>query len=97
MKCRPVGSRVLVKTIPEKNYGVLALPEKRQNPPRLARVLAAGRDCREVRDGDVVMLPRYLGDPGMTGADEVIVEEKDIAMILEGFDEATDAAPVPAV
>ena len=95
MKCRPLGSRLLVKTIQETNYGILTLPQKVKNPSRLARVVAAGRDCREVRDGDVVMLPRYLGDPGMTGTDEVIIEEKDILMILEGFDEMADA-PVPS-
>lgn len=97
MKCRPVGSRILVKTMQEKTYGVLALPQKVKNPPRLARVVAVGRDCAEVRDNDVVMLPKYLGDPGMTGTDQFIIEEKDVAMILEGYDETVDDAPVPSV
>ena len=93
---RPLGARAMVQPIQREKYGMLHLA-KSKKLSQLARVVAAGSGCAHVQNKDVVLLPRYLGDPTGQPDDTLIIEENDILAIFEDYDEEMDAQSIPSV
>lgn len=74
----PLKDIVLIEPIytPEAESSLIALPDNIQKSAKSARVLATGPKVRDVKVGDIVLLPDY-------GAVEVILDEKKYKLVHE--------------
>ncbi len=86
MKVRPLGDRVLVEPIEEKEamVGGIYIPDAAKEKPIKGKVLAVGKktdkDGKEiafdVKVGDMVLLPKY-------GGTEVKIDDKKLQLVRE--------------
>jgi chaperonin GroES len=96
MAVRPLGDRVLVKRIEdkeEKSDGGIIIPDTAREKPQEAKVVAVGSGKRdkngelvalEVKKGDKVLISKYGGtDVKLDGEQHVIVREDDILAVID--------------
>ena len=86
MNIRPLGDRVLVEPIEEKEQSVggIIIPDSAKEKPMQGKVIAVGKkldkDGKEiafdVKKGDTVLLPKY-------GGTEVKVNDKKLQLVRE--------------
>ena len=94
MNIRPLGDRVLVEPIEEKDQvvGGIIIPDAAKEKPMQGKVLAVGKkldkDGKEipfdVKKGDTVLLPKYGGtEVKLDGKKLQLVREEDLLGVLE--------------
>ena len=94
MKVRPLGDRVLVEPVEEKDQtvGGIIIPDAAKEKPIKGKVLAIGKkydkDHKEVafdvKVGDEVLLPKYGGTEVKLGDKKLqLVREEDLLGVLE--------------
>ena len=94
MKIRPLGDRVLVEPIEEKEQtvGGIIIPDSAKEKPMQGTVIAVGKkpdkDGKEiafdVKAGDTVLLPKYGGtEVKIDGKKLQLVREEDLLGVLE--------------
>ena len=94
MKVRPLGDRVLVEPIEEKEQSVggIIIPDAAKEKPIKGKVLAVGKkydkDRKEVpfdvKVGDEVLLPKYGGTEVKLGEKKLqLVREEDLLGVIE--------------
>ena len=94
MKIRPLGDRVLVEPIEEKEQtvGGIIIPDSAKEKPMQGKVIAVGKktdkDGKEiafdVKVGDTVLLPKYGGTEVKLGDKKLqLVREEDLLGFLE--------------
>ena len=94
MKIRPLGDRVLVEPIEEKEQtvGGIIIPDSAKEKPMQGIVIAVGKktdkDGKEiafdVKAGDTVLLPKYGGtEVKLDGKKLQLVREEDLLGVLE--------------
>ncbi|MBO5642596.1 MAG: co-chaperone GroES [Kiritimatiellae bacterium] len=86
MKIRPLGDRVLVEPIEEKEQtvGGIIIPDSAKEKPMQGKVIAVGKKLDkdgnevkfDVKAGDTVLLPKY-------GGTEVKVDDKKLQLVRE--------------
>ena len=78
MKIKPLADRVVVKIVEgvEKTKSGIILPDTAKEKPEQGKVVAVGKDVKEVKEGDMVMFAKY-------GPTEVKVEGKELLVIKE--------------
>ena len=61
MGLRPLYDWVIVKpVIEDTTESGIYIPEVNKRVPQLAVVIGVGRECKEVRVGDTIIVPKYL-------------------------------------
>ncbi len=83
---RPLGERVLVKRCEaeEKTASGIIIPSQAAEQPQMAEVVAVGKDVKEVKKGDNVLLKKYGGsDVKVDGEDYIIIDFEDILAVFE--------------
>ena len=94
MNIRPLGDRVLVEPIEEKEQtvGGIIIPDSAKEKPMQGKVVAVGKkldkDGKEiafdVKKGDTVLLPKYGGtEIKLDGKKLQLVREEDLLGVLE--------------
>ena len=94
MKIRPLGDRVLVEPIEEKEQtvGGIIIPDSAKEKPMQGKVIAVGKktdkDGKEVKfdvkAGDTVLLPKYGGTEVKLGDQKLqLVREEDLLGVIE--------------
>ncbi|MBQ6140273.1 MAG: co-chaperone GroES [Kiritimatiellae bacterium] len=94
MKIRPLGDRVLVEPIEEKEQSVggIIIPDSAKEKPMQGKVAAVGKktdkDGKEVpfdvKAGDTVLLPKYGGtEVKIDGKKYQLVREEDLLGVIE--------------
>ena len=94
MNIRPLGDRVLVEPIEEKEQtvGGIYIPDSAKEKPMQGKVLAVGKkldkDGKEiafdVKKGDTVLLPKYGGtEVKLDGKKLQLVREEDLLGVIE--------------
>jgi chaperonin GroES len=95
MKVKPLGDRVLVEPIEEKDVkkGGIFIPDSAKEKPQEGKVIAVGTGKRDedgkliafnVKKGDTVLMPKYGGTEVKIGDKTYqIVREDDILAIIE--------------
>ena len=94
MKIRPLGDRVLVEPIEEKEQtvGGIIIPDAAKEKPMQGKVIAVGKktdkDGKEiafdVKVGDTVLLPKYGGTEVKLGDQKLqLVREEDLLGVVE--------------
>jgi len=96
MTLKPLGDRVVVKTIEEeeKTAGGIYLPDTAKEKPQKGEVIAVGsgklldngeRVPLEVKVGDKVIFAKYGGtEVKVNGTEYLILRESDILAVAEG-------------
>ncbi|MFC1736506.1 co-chaperone GroES [Candidatus Hydrogenedentota bacterium] len=94
-KVEPLGDRVLVKRLEEKDTvrGGIIIPDTAKEKPMEAKIVAVGpgklddsgkRIKPDVKKGQIVILPKYAGtDIKIDNADHVIVRADEILAIVD--------------
>ena len=90
MKLVPLGDRVVLKQLEaeETTKSGIVLPEKSQEKPQQAKVVAVGPGTEEVKmevkKGDEVIYSKYSGtNVKLEGKEYVIVKQSDILAIVK--------------
>ena len=94
MKIRPLGDRVLVEPIEEKEQtvGGIIIPDSAKEKPMQGKVIAVGKKTDkdgkdlpfDVKAGDTVLLPKYGGtEVKLDGKKLQLVREEDLLVVLE--------------
>jgi len=95
MNIKPLGDRVLVQPIEEKESkkGGIIIPDSAKEKPQEGRVIAVGTGKRDedgklipfnVKKGDKVLMPKYGGtEVKINDAEYQIVREDDILAVIE--------------
>ena len=94
MNIRPLGDRVLVEPIEEKEQtvGGIYIPDSAKEKPMQGKVIAVGKkldkDGKEiafdVKKGDTVLLPKYGGtEIKLDGKKLQLVREEDLLGVVE--------------
>ncbi len=94
MKIRPLGDRVLVEPIEEKEQtvGGIIIPDSAKEKPMQGKVIAVGKKTDkdgktvafDVKAGDTVLLPKYGGtEVKLDGKKLQLVREEDLLGVLE--------------
>jgi chaperonin GroES len=94
MKIRPLGDRVLVEPIEEKEQtvGGIIIPDAAKEKPMQGKVIAVGKKTDkdgneiafDVKVGDTVLLPKYGGTEVKLGDQKLqLVREEDLLGVLE--------------
>ena len=94
MKIRPLGDRVLVEPIEEKEQtvGGIIIPDSAKEKPMQGKVIAVGKKADkdgkviafDVKAGDTVLLPKYGGtEVKLDGKKLQLVREEDLLGVLE--------------
>ena len=94
MKVRPLGDRVLVEPVEEKDQtvGGIIIPDAAKETPIKGKVLAIGKKYDkdhkdvpfDVKVGDEVLLPKYGGTEVKLGEKKLqLVREEDLLGVLE--------------
>lgn len=94
MKIRPLGERLVVKSLEEeeKTPSGIILPDTAKEKPQKGQVLAVGpgkvlengtRQAMEVKSGDTVIFAKYSGSEVKVDGEEVLIlRESDVLAIL---------------
>ena len=94
MNIRPLGDRVLIEPIEEKEQtvGGIIIPDSAKEKPMQGKVIAVGKkldkDGKEiafdVKKGDTVLLPKYGGTEVKIGDQKLqLVREEDLLGVFE--------------
>ena len=94
MNIRPLGDRVLVEPIEEKEQtvGGIIIPDSAKEKPMQGKVIAVGKKTDkdgktvafDVKAGDTVLLPKYGGtEVKLDGKKLQLVREEDLLGVLE--------------
>ena len=94
MNIRPLGDRVLVEPIEEKEQtvGGIYIPDSAKEKPMQGKVIAVGKKTDkdgkviafDVKAGDTVLLPKYGGtEVKLDGKKLQLVREEDLLGVLE--------------
>jgi chaperonin GroES len=94
---QPLGSRVLVRVLPEESVtksGIL-LPDTAKEKPQRGEVMAIGDDTETIKVsvGDHVLYPKYTGtEIRLEAADHLIIDSTELLAILRETPVAVAAA-----
>ena len=94
MKIRPLGDRVLVEPIEEKEQtvGGIIIPDSAKEKPMQGKVVAVGKKLDkdgaeiafDVKVGDTVLLPKYGGTEVKVGDKKLqLVREEDLLGVID--------------
>jgi chaperonin GroES len=82
----PLADRIVAEPqeASEKTSSGLYLPSDAQEKPQLAKVIAVGKDVKEVKKGDTVLHGKYSSnETKLDGKDYVILKEEDVLAIVK--------------
>ncbi len=87
MKLQPLADRIVMEQLAaeETTASGIVLPGSAQEKPKMATILAAGKDVKEVKTGDQVIYKSYGPDEvTVDGKDYLVAKEEDILAIVKG-------------
>jgi len=87
MNLVPLADHLVLEQIEaeEKSAGGIILPDSAKEKPKVAKVLAVGKNVKEVKPGDQVLYKSYGPDEVKVGnKDYLVAKEEDILAIVKG-------------
>lgn len=86
MNIQPLADRVVLEQLEleEKTKSGIILPQDAQEKPKMAKVLAVGKDVKDVKSGDKVLYKSYgPDDVKVDGKEYMIAKEEDILATIK--------------
>jgi chaperonin GroES len=87
MKLQPLADRIVMEQLDaeEKTASGIVLPDSAKEKPKMAKVLAVGKDVKEVKAGDTVLYKSYGPDDVKVDGNEYLIgKEEDLLAIVKG-------------
>lgn len=87
MNLQPLADRIVMEQLDaeEKTASGIVLPDSAKEKPKMAKVLAVGKDVNEVKSGDTVLYKSYgPDDVKVDGKDYLIAKEEDLLAVVKG-------------
>lgn len=87
MNLQPLADRIVLEQLEAeaKTASGIVLPESAKEKPKAAKVLAVGKDVKEVKVGDTVLYKSYGPDEvKLEGKEYLIGKEEDLLAIVKG-------------
>jgi len=85
MNFKPLGDRVLVERIEEKNTTAsgIIIPDNAKEKPLQAKVIAVSSEVEDVKEGDVVVFGKYSGtELVLEGKEYLVLDTSDILGVI---------------
>ena len=85
MNFKPLGDRLLVKTVEEANTTAsgIIIPDNAKEKPNRAEVVAIGSEVEDVKVGDTVVYGKYSGtELVLDGSDYIVLELSDVLGVI---------------
>ena len=85
MNFKPLGDRLLVKTVEEANTTAsgIIIPDNAKEKPNRAEVVAVGSEVEDVNIGDTVVYGKYSGtELVLDGSDYIVLELSDVLGVI---------------
>jgi chaperonin GroES len=85
MNFKPLGERILVKTVEESNTTAsgIIIPDNAKEKPNRAEVVAVSSEVEDVNVGDVVVYGKYSGtELALDGAEYIVLELSDVLGVI---------------
>jgi chaperonin GroES len=85
MNFKPLGDRLLVKTVEEANTTAsgIIIPDNAKEKPNRAEVVAVGNEVEDVKVGDTVVYGKYAGtELVLEGSDYIVLELSDVLGVI---------------
>lgn len=86
MNLQPLADRIVMEQLDaeEKTASGIVLPDSAKEKPKMARVLAVGKEVKEVKTGDTVLYKSYgPDDVKVDGQDYLIGKEEDLLAVVK--------------
>lgn len=87
MNLQPLADRIVMEQLEaeETTASGIVLPGSAQEKPKMAKVIAVGKDVKEVKAGDQVIYKSYGPDEIKVGSQEYLIgKEEDLLAIVKG-------------
>ena len=87
MNLQPLADRIVMEQLEaeETTASGIVLPGSAQEKPKMAKVIAVGKDVKEVKVGDQVIYKSYGPDEIKVGAQEYLIgKEEDLLAVVKG-------------
>ncbi|WP_304546038.1 co-chaperone GroES [Sulfurimonas microaerophilic] len=85
MNFKPLGERILVKSVAESNTTAsgIIIPDNAKEKPNRAEVMAIGSEVKEVNVGNTVVFGKYAGtELALEGQDYIVLELSDVLGVI---------------
>jgi chaperonin GroES len=85
MNFKPLGERLLVKSVEESNTTAsgIIIPDNAKEKPNRAEVVAVGSEVNNVNVGDTVVYGKYAGtELVLDGSDYMVLELSDVLGVI---------------
>lgn len=86
MNLQPLADRIVMEQLDaeEKTASGIVLPDSAKEKPKMAKVLAVGKEVKEVKTGDTVLYKSYgPDDVKVEGRDYLIGKEEDLLAVVK--------------
>lgn len=87
MNLQPLADRIVMEQLEaeETTASGIVLPGSAQEKPKMAKVIAVGKDVKEVKEGDSVIYKSYGPDEvKVDGKEYLIGKEEDLLAVVKG-------------
>ncbi len=87
MNLQPLADRIVMEQLDaeEKTASGIVLPDSAKEKPKMAKVLAVGKEVKEVKAGDTVLYKSYgPDDVKVEGKEYLIGKEEDLLAVVKG-------------
>jgi chaperonin GroES len=87
MNLQPLADRIVMEQLDaeEKTASGIVLPDSAKEKPKMAKVLAVGKEVKEVKAGDTVLYKSYgPDDVKVDGKEYLIAKEEDLLAVVKG-------------
>lgn len=85
-KIQPLADRIVAQAVEasDKTASGFYLPQDAKEKPQMAKVVAVGKDVKEVKKGDTIVYPKYGTTEIKVDADEyILLKEEDVLGVIK--------------
>ncbi len=85
MNFKPLGDRILVKTVEEANTTAsgIIIPDNAKEKPNRAEVIAVSNEVEDVKVGDTIVYGKYSGtELVLDGTEYIVLEISDVLGVI---------------
>jgi len=84
-KLKPLGDKLVVERVQavEKTAAGIVIPDTAKEKPEQGKVVSAGKDVKEVKQGDEVLFGKYSPtEVKIDGKEYLLIKEEDVLAII---------------
>ena len=88
MKIQPIRSNVFIEFIrePDVSKGGIIIPDKHRERLHEGKVLAIGKEVKEVKKGDIVLFEKYVGQELNVGTKQYLMFKEEYILAIKKED-----------